>query len=134
MGQLEDISEFLKAIDSGRFDDSLIVLEKEIEKRKDHLKESVRQRVKEIFGENADVVIRDEMQPMTPPEVKNPFVSRALEGKVVAATEPETEIETDEPTPDPLSNLDSIEQQMEETGGVERRGSSVGGLHPADIA
>lgn len=78
-----DLDRVVDAINAGKYDERLLEVDDALENRREHLKAQLLERVRKVFGPDADVVMKPKMEPMKPLETSNPFVNRALRGKVV---------------------------------------------------
>jgi hypothetical protein len=118
-----DHARVLNFIYAGHYDEYLGRFDEAIEARRDSLREKVMEEVRNVFGPDAQVVT-DGKAPVPVQSSENPFVRKA-EGE-------STEVEAPAPT-DPLGDLDEVEQQMTEEGGLLSRGATINGLHSSQI-
>jgi hypothetical protein len=85
--QAPDFEKVITAINEGKYDERILEIDDALENRRDHLKAQLRERVKKVFGADADVVINSH-------SVKeNIFVQRAKERSRDIRSEPETKPE-----------------------------------------
>lgn len=78
--QTPDLDRVLTAINAGKYDERILEIDDALENRRDHLKEQLMERVRKVFGPNAEVVITKLVKPI---ESSNPFVNKAMRGSVV---------------------------------------------------
>jgi hypothetical protein len=139
-----DVDEFILGVAQGAYDDDLRRITEALLKRREALKESIRERVRELFGRNAEIVVEkrnpfvDRSRPAPPPEPKG-----AMEIWREGANK--SEDDDDEVQGDALSipfdvespekNLDRIEDRLNagQQPPIEQRGAIIGGISSTDI-
>jgi hypothetical protein len=131
------IQGFITALDSGELDDILPTIIDYIENRREILRDQLRKKVKDLFGEDADITTAKQApEIITTPEVKaqyaaqNPFIQKAQENS-------EGGPQTPPGLPaDPMGDLDSLDAQMSseaEGDPFAMRGAIISGIHSSQI-
>lgn len=129
----EILSEFLTALDAGDFDEKIVDIMAYIENRREILREDLRKRVKELFGDDADIRLASESQAIQvePKEKENPFIQKAQENSDNGGPQTPPGL-----PPDPASDLDALDAQMHAEAQSDPnalRGAAISGVHSSQI-
>jgi hypothetical protein len=121
-----DLELFLDHLHTGLYDTILVHIQSILDTRRDFLKDALRQRVKDLFGEDADIIVPGEHMPHSAPAEPtvpkpNPFIEKAR-----GETPPGL-------PPDPMDELEN--KMSEEFSGdpFTRRGAVISGLHSSQM-
>jgi hypothetical protein len=108
------------AITDGRYDEHLGDLQNWIKDRQQALKDDVLQHVRQVFGDEAQIVIQNGNNPPQPTSL-NPFIQKAMtdDGEIITADPLEK-----------LNGMNSLEREMEQVG---RGGVIISGMSPSDM-
>lgn len=151
------IERVVKAISEGAYDESISEIQVALDKRRDVLKEQVLERVRRIYGEDAEIVVsKDSHQTSSLTEKRNPFVQKAeregasesehptLVDPVPLTASTADEIDENRITDDPLDNvngeaglpMNEVERRMasgEQIVDIEHRGAIIGGMSASQM-
>lgn len=131
-----DIQRIINGIKIGAYDGAFIEIEEALSQRREVRKAQILELVREVFGEDADVVSRSEAPRVEP--------NAPLENLFIKKSKAETDTSDDalsQSTSDPFEHMDKTEVAMEgdessqarAAPDIERRGAVISGLHSSDI-
>lgn len=158
-----NIDRVVEAIDRGDYDDKVLRLWESLTNRREVLKAQILEQVRQVFGQDAKVVASEKFSlPSTEQtdrgeDTDNPFVKKsertetaaergrrvmqnANVGKTRPAPKPTNEaaeeLDENQVTPDPLENINPIEERLmrgEAVTEIEHRGAIISGLGSSQI-